>query len=95
VDHGVELVAGEELRGLVARGDVEEREAEFGVGLEAREACFLEAHVVVGVEVVDAEDRVAPAEEGGGDGGADEAGGAGDEEFHVVTSRLRAHNSAY
>jgi len=42
------------------------------------------AYVVIGVEVVDAENRVAAAQVCGGDCGADETGGAGDEEIHAA-----------
>jgi hypothetical protein len=63
VDHGAELVEGEEFRGLVACGDVEEGEAEIGISLEARETRFLKMNVVVRIQVVDAVDRVAAVEE--------------------------------
>ena len=47
-----------------------------------REPRLLQRHVVVVVEIVEADDFVAALEQPLGDVEADEAGGAGDEEFH-------------
>lgn len=52
--------------------------------LQQRLAGALQGWVVVVVEVVEPEHAVAAALEGGGDVGADEAGGAGDEHGHAV-----------
>jgi hypothetical protein len=47
----------------------------------AEVAVFVEAGVV-GVEIVEADDGIATVEQGFGNAGADEAGGAGDEDEH-------------
>ena len=91
--HGGEVYDG---FGMVLVEDVEEGvvvaevgfdEGEIFVGQEVVEVAGLCGRtVVVGVEVIEANDLIAPplmAEQGFGEAGADEAGGAGDEDFHV------------
>ena len=51
---------------------------------EAREPRLLQADVVVIVEAVEADDRVATRQQYLGDVRTDEAGGAGDEDFHAL-----------
>ena len=66
--------------------DVHLAEAEPGLRLEARKACLLECRVVVVVDVVDSEDRVAATQKGVRDGGSDKAGSAGDQDVHAKNS---------
>ena len=82
VDHALELLAGEQLGHARAVREVELDEAEPRQLLQQLEPRELEAHVVVVVEVVEPDDLVAALEELAGRVVADEAGGAGDEEFH-------------
>ena len=63
-------------------GEVGDDLGEAGAAFEAGEAGALEVDVVVVVEVVEADDFVAAVEQALGDVRADEAGGAGDEDFH-------------
>ena len=86
VDDGVEpagrLLRLEDAGDSLDVGDVGLLEAEARAAQEAREAPLLEADVVGVVEVVDADDGIAPAEEPLADGGADEPGPAGDQDAH-------------
>ena len=90
--HGVaDAGLGGEVHDVGEGDDVEELAEEGGIvevgvddedagAVEEALAGALEGGVVVAVEVVDAEDAVAAALEGEGDVGANEAGGAGDED---------------
>ena len=49
---------------------------------ESREARFLQLDVVIVVQIVDADDRIAPSEQRFGDVGSDESGRSGDEDRH-------------
>ena len=49
---------------------------------ELRQAGLLQAGIVIAVQVVDADDGVAALEQSEAGVEADEAGGAGDQEFH-------------
>lgn len=60
-------------------------------GAEAAEVGLLDAHVVVVVHLVDDHDGVAALEEVGGDGGADEAGPAGDEDLLEPQVGVQGH----
>ena len=84
VDDGVEAAAGplglEDAGDGRGVGNVGPLEPEPLSREEAREAPLLEADVVGVVEVVDADDGIAPAEEPFADGRADEARAARDED---------------
>ena len=49
------------------------------------QAVFLERDFVIVVQVVEADDFVAARQQAQGSGHADEAGGAGNENFHAIT----------
>ena len=59
-------------------------EIESGLAGQTREPRFLQAHVVVIVQVVEAGDALAALGEAQGQGAAEEAGCAGDQDVHVV-----------
>jgi hypothetical protein len=80
VDHAIEAVLLEEALHAVAVGHVELHEREALLRRQAREARLLERDLVVVVDVVEPHDRVASIEEDVADVGADESGGAGDEQ---------------
>jgi len=82
MDDALGFLGGEEVFDRGSIGEVEAVEAEVGVTGEAGEAGFLEADVVVVVEVVETDDLIAAGEEFFGRVVADEAGGAGDEDAH-------------
>ena len=79
---------GEQLRHARAVGEIELDEAEARRGFSSdREPRLLEPDVVVVVEVVEADHLVAALEQDLRRVVADEAGGAGDEDFHVRAAR--------
>ena len=82
IDHavGLEAVEGGFQRRAVFQRAFDEREP--GLGRQQREACVLQRRVVVIVEVVVAQHFVAACQQAVAEGGADEAGGAGDEDAH-------------
>ena len=78
-------------RGKPARGgDVELLEAEARCFAEPLQPGLLQADVVIFVEVIDADDGIAPREQGDGDAIADEPGGPGDENGHLVPPAFAA-----
>ena len=82
VHHPLRLVGGE---GGVDGGAVGQVGGDVGVArvvAEARQPCLFQSDVVVVVEVVDAHHFVAAFKQALGQVGTDEAGGAGDEDFH-------------
>jgi len=54
------------------------------LGLKASEAGLLQAHVVIGVEVVDPDHGLAAGEQRLGDVITDEPGGPGHQDWHVL-----------
>src|SRR5712671_5039290 len=78
MDYRVELLPREERAHRRAVGDVAAHEVESRLAGKARKARFLQPHVVVGVQVVEAGDSLAALREPQGQGGADEASRAGD-----------------
>src|SRR5258707_9356504 len=84
MDHRIELLAREERAHRRAIGDVAAYELELSLAREAREPRLLQANVVVIVQVVEAGDALAALGEPQGQGGADEASRAGDQDVHVV-----------
>ena len=62
-------------------------ELEARVGRQPLDAGAFEAHVVIGVEVVEPDDDVSASEQAGVDVKADEPGGAGDENLHAGVPR--------
>ena len=98
VDHAVEATGLEELRHARTVGHVELDEAEALVRRQPRQPGLLEADVVVVVEVVEADDLIAARQQAQRGGHADEAGGAGEQNFHgwmrpAVRARLRSVDS--
>jgi hypothetical protein len=75
-------VLGDEFGDGVAVGDVAVMEAEAGPVADSVEPGLLEADTIIVVEGIDADDGVAAPEQGIGDVIADEAGAAGDQDFH-------------
>ncbi|MNH27213.1 hypothetical protein D3C79_873160 [compost metagenome] len=88
VDHPFEPLPGKQCRHGGAIGEIEALEAKAGQGAEAREARLLQAHLVVVIQVVDADHLMALGTEPLRQVKADEAGGAGDQVFHWGRSRL-------
>ena len=75
-------------------GDVQFFKGKAIVGFELLKAGFLQVNVVIGVHIVDADDRVALIEQAAAEVKADETGGTGDENFlefnfHYLTRVLR------
>ena len=66
----------------------EKNEAALPFGAQAREAGLLQSRVVVVVAIIDANDAVAPGEEGPGQVEAYEPGRAGDENLHEAAALL-------
>ena len=75
-------VAARERRDRLEIGDVGRLEGEAGVRPQTLEPRPLQRRVIVAVEVVDAEHRLAAREQGQADVEADEAGAAGDQNRH-------------
>ena len=84
VDDAVEALAREKRVQPGTVGDVEPLEREARLRPQARQARFLQRRLVIGIEVVDAHDRVAARQQPLGDVHSDEAGGAGDQDFHAA-----------
>src|SRR5690606_31339899 len=82
VDHALELLTREELRHRLLLGEVYLREAKARKALELREPRFLQRDVVVLVEVVEPDNLVPSRQELARRVKADEAGRAGDKDFH-------------
>mmetsp|Transcript_59449 Transcript_59449/g.140639 ORF Transcript_59449/g.140639 Transcript_59449/m.140639 type:complete len:306 (+) Transcript_59449:1652-2569(+) len=83
VHHPVEALFGKQLGHALAVGHVHLHEAEARLAVQARQAVLLELGAVVVVEVVQAHHFVAARQQDLADMHADEAGGAGDEYFHL------------
>ena len=69
-------------------GDVGAQEGEAGQAVQARQTGALQHPVVIAVEIVDPDDRLAAGEQGRGGMHADEAGDAGDEDAHGRSVRI-------
>jgi len=82
VHDAVETLAREQFCNAGPVGDVELVEAKAGMRLEARQAAFLEAGVVIVVEVVNPEHMVAAFEQTQRGMHANKAGRAGHQYFH-------------
>jgi len=87
----VEGVLGEQGFHRRAVGKVDASHFEAGVIVEDRGAGLFQRHVVVVVEVVEADDGVTAFEQRFGGEEADEAGGAGDEDFQDCLSMSNIH----
>ncbi len=81
VDDTVEALVGKQPTHRVAVGNVNLVEREVGV-IQLLQSRELEVDVVILVQVVETDDGVAAREQALRDVHADEAGGAGDEDFH-------------
>lgn len=77
------LFLGEEFRHARGVAHVQAHKVEIGVGGEAGESGFLQGDVVVVVEVIHPNHLVSPSEEALGHVHADEAGGSGEQDFHL------------
>ena len=89
MDHGGETVRGKQRRHAVAVIEIELVEPERIVSGEFRKARLLELGIVIGIEVVEADDTVAVRQQSVRDMESDESGGAGDQNRrsrHVVQS---------
>ncbi|MDT4870262.1 hypothetical protein FQZ97_1053340 [compost metagenome] len=82
VHHGIEAVAGEQLRHRFAIGYVDLFENEARVLHQRRQSGLFERHFVVVVEVVDPDHLMTLQAQAPGRVKADESGGAGDENRH-------------
>src|ERR1700704_831582 len=69
----------EQVRHRLAIGDIDALEPEIGRCLELRDARLFQARIIVGIEVVDADDVVAVRQQAPCDVHADEPGRTGDE----------------
>jgi len=86
VNDALRPFARKEIRYPASVGDVELDEPESGVRREPREARLLQGNVVVVVEVIEAENVVAPREEPLGDVHSDESRCSRDEDFQMNVS---------
>jgi len=84
VDHALRLVLAEHPLHRLAVADVHALLGEALVILDPRQPRLLQRHVVVVVQVVDADDLVAAFQQTQGQRIADKAGGSGNEYFHVA-----------
>jgi hypothetical protein len=82
IDDPLRPLGGEQGGDAVAVGDVEPGKPEARIGRQARQARFLQRHVVVVVEVVDPDHFVAARQQTLADMHADKSGGAGNQNFH-------------
>ena len=83
-----EAVEGGDEGGVVGEVLPQEGEAVSALGREVGEAGFLEVDVVIVVHAINADDGVSARQQFGGEAVADEAGGAGDENFHELCESL-------
>ena len=77
----------------IGLGDVAPMEREAGFAGEQPQAVMLEPGIVVGVEVIEASDGLAAAEQGGCHVIADEAGGAGQQNGQGGAPKARSYNA--
>ena len=84
VDDLVEFLGGEQRLHAGTVTDIQFDEAEFRVFGQSLEAAFLEADVVIIVEIVEADDLVATRQQAQRGSHADKAGSAGNENFHGI-----------
>ena len=82
MDHGLEALAAEKRLHRPGVGDVRFDELESRFARRARKPRLLQSHIVVVVQIVEAGDALAALKQPQCQGGADEAGGAGDEDVH-------------
>jgi hypothetical protein len=75
----IEVAVAEELRGCAFVGEIEAFKRKFGAIGKRAEPRFLQPHVVIRLEVVDAGHLRARVKQRFGDVHADESGGAGDQ----------------
>ena len=85
VHDGVEAVPGENLLDCGAIGKIRAHELETGQFLQSGKARLFQADVVVVVEVVQADDRIAAFKQSPGAVVADETGGAGDQNLQALS----------
>lgn len=78
----VEMLIREKRGQSLSVRHIEFLETESFVRAQAGKAPFLEADIIVVAEVIDPDDLIAAFEQPQGKGPADEAGNAGDENFH-------------
>ena len=90
MDHMARPVAGEDISGGGAISQGQALEAEAGMAEEPGEAGLLEAHVIIGVEIVDADDFLSHRKQPLRDGGTDEAGRAGNEDGGIGEGQERS-----
>ena len=88
VDHPARPRGGEQGGDAVAVSQVQRMMVIGGVGLKLGQARLLQRRIVIGVEVVQADDALAPLQQTPGGVKADEAGGAGDQDG-IAHDRLR------
>ncbi len=80
VHHAADAVVAHQRRHVLGLGDVRAHKLKAVASQEGRHARLLQRHVVIGVEIVDPDHRLAAIEEPLGHGPADEAGCAGDQD---------------
>ena len=93
VHHALKFLAREERGHGRLVGEVELHEAKLRLHREAREARLLERNVVVLIQVIETDHLVTAREQPLGRVRADEAGGAGQENFHRRPSTAAAGNT--
>ena len=84
----IEVIGRKQMRHGFAVGDVHFMEREFRVAAQAGKAGFLEADVVIVVEVVYADDRVAALQQAHSKRGADKSRRAGNQDIHWASSQI-------
>ena len=88
VDHALGLVRGKSCFDRLAVGQIDAQVGVVGVIGMPGQARFFDGRVVIGVVVVNANNRVAAFEQTQGEGRADEAGRAGDEVGYIHRFKL-------
>jgi hypothetical protein len=79
----LEPLIAKQLGHRVTVGDIELEESEAWAVLQLGQAVFLEAHIVVGVEIVDADDLIATLKKRPAGMKTDETGGTRHQDFHA------------
>src|SRR5260221_8100805 len=85
--NSLRAVAGEHASHRVAVAQFELAKSESRLNLELRQAGLFQPHVVVRIEIVEADDLAAARQQSATDVKPDEAGGAGDESFSHAEMR--------
>src|SRR5512144_1619205 len=94
MDHPLRLLRGKHRLDHLTLGKVSLDEMESVATLEPPKTRLLERDIVIGAHIVEANDLVAAVEQPGRRVETDEAGGAGNQNSHVVCSPLTAQQTS-